>query len=212
MKQHELEQLLKRAADAPNVRGDSSVSPEAIADRARVLVRRHRRIRATACATTGLAMVLLLASLSVNRNIPDKMPGPIIANDNDVPEPELDYDLQIKRLRREADQQMRLVRAMQEANTPRRETSVQLPVGPAPTLVARVGAVKLPVEMIIQQEAEVTARVMLEQGSRWLQQADHREDGIRSYQRTVELFPTTVAARIAKDRLRKIENQLGVKI
>lgn len=210
MQQHELEQLLKRTADADKVGGDTSHTPEFIANRARVLVRRHKRIRAAACANTGLILLLVLIGISRNSENPGNDPQPKIATNEQRPKPktEMDYRQEIRRLREEADRQMRIVKAMQNT-APNRLA----PVSPPSTATrVRLTPVKLPVSIIIEQETEVTARIMVEQAARWMNQPDLRDKGIRSYRRTVELFPTTVAGRIAKNRLREIDNQSGVSI
>ena len=62
------------------------------------------------------------------------------------------------------------------------------------------------------QEAEITARVMVEQANRWITQSDRRDEAIRSLERTVKLFPNTAAAKTARARLNEINNKSGVTI
>jgi hypothetical protein len=211
MQPNDLEQLLQRADRAAEIR---VALPAALANRARHRVRRQQQVRVAIGATAGVALLLFVVNFTM-KHAPDDsgQDGPnqlqVAHVENAPPIPVVDLEAKIKALRAEADRLESIVRANSQASSGRVQTASI--VSPSTTM-NRSKPSPIPPQLLIEQEAEITARVMVEQANRWMTQTNRRDDGIRSLERAIKLFPNTAAAKIAQNRLDHMKKQSGVTI
>ncbi len=206
MQPSDIEQILQRADQAADV---NITSPKALANRARHRVRRQRQVRAAAATSVGVTLLLFALNVATQNPIIEEN-EPQIAKIENPPEHAIaDLQAKVEALRAEADRLEAIVRANRLAANERIESASY---DSRIVAIDRRGPLPIPVPLLIEQEAEITARVMVEQAIRWMSQADRKDEAIRSLERTVELFPTTAAAKTARARLNKIKNKSGATI
>ncbi len=206
MQPNELEQLLQRADQAADV---DIASPATLANRARHRVRRQKQVRAAVGTSVVIALMVFVLNVAT-RNQSVNIDQPQIAEiQNAPPSAVIDLEARIKALREEADRLESIVRA-NRLNSKEGMQTVSYDSQSSP--MHRSTPMPIPVPLLIEQEAEITARVMVEQANRWINQANRRGDAIRTFERTIKLFPTSAAAIIARTRLSEIKNQSGATI
>ncbi len=206
MQPNDLEQLLQRADRASDV---DLASPTALANRARHRVRRQKQVRAAVGTSVGIALLLFVFNVAT-RNEAVKKTEPQIAHTESPPEDAMvDLMAKIEALRAEADRLEAIVRASRQAANERTATASYVPRN---VMYKERKPQPIPVSLLIEQESEITARVMVEQAIRWMSQGDRQDEAIRSFERTINLFPTTAAAKTARARLSQIKNRSGATI
>ncbi|NOX57681.1 MAG: hypothetical protein GXP29_02330 [Planctomycetes bacterium] len=203
MKQDGFEQLLQRADRTANI---PAVSSDGLAHRARQIVRRQKRIRLMLGCGTTLAIVLLSIGSTMNKWNQPKARSSTIAKTTQPTISKEDVSQQIQKLCDEAD---RLALMAKQFHSATAASHAAAPKPSSQTSRKSRKPVVIPIRFVIEQEAEITARVMVEQARRWLTNPERREEGIRTYHRTIDLFPTTTAAKTARFRLTQLEKQSG---
>lgn len=205
MKPNDLEQLLQRADQAADV---NIASPSTLVNRARHRVHRQKQVRVAVGTSVGVALLLFIFSFATKPN--SQTDNPLqIANVEDAPDIPIEaMEARIDALRAEADRLEQIVQNNRHAYRSRVQTASVA----SPNASKQNKKLSIPPQLLIEQEAEITARVMVEQANRWITQSDRRDEAIRSLERTVKLFPNTAAAKTARARLNEINNKSGVTI
>ena len=205
MKPNDLEQLLRRADQAADI---DIASPSTLVNRARHRVHRQKQVRVAVGTSVGVALLLFIFSFATKPN--SETDNPLqIANVEDAPDIPIEaMEARIDALRAEADRLEQIVQNNRHAYRSRVQTASVA----SPNASKQNKKLTIPPQLLIEQEAEITARVMVEQANRWITQSDRRDEAIRSLERTVKLFPNTAAAKTARARLNEINNKSGVTI
>ncbi|GJM24190.1 MAG: hypothetical protein DHS20C16_06050 [Phycisphaerae bacterium] len=203
---NDLEQLLQHADRAAYI---DLTSPGELANQARYRVRKQKQVRIAVGASAGIALLLFVFNFA-NRSVPVDNDQPQIAKIENAPTAVIDnLEAKIKALREEADRLESIVRANRQAAKERTRTAS---FSRSRTSTRRSKPMPIPAQLLIEQESEITARVMVEQANQWIKQPDRRDDAIRTFERTVKLFPTTTAAKTAQNCLTELKNQSGATI
>ncbi len=199
MKRESLDILLMQAdGDAVTPQFDSGelcASVYALADR-------RRRIRRVGAA--GMAVVLVCGTgLWVNGMRTDRVSPVVLQSETVLPgdpshgDPET-LKREIRQLCAEADGSLRMAQLLIESRTRNARLSAY-----------RKRASDADPLMVVRREAEVTARIMVEHADRLSRRPDTQASATRAWRRTIDLFPKTAWARIARERISNTKNEQG---
>ncbi|MFQ5410696.1 MAG: hypothetical protein ACE5EC_00295 [Phycisphaerae bacterium] len=201
MNRESLDILLMQAdGDATTPQFDSGelcASVYALADR-------RRRIRRGGAVTLAVTLVcgtgLWLNGMRTDRVTPVVLQseiGPSVSPSSVDPET---LKREIRQLRAEADGSLRIVRRMIESRARNARLSAY-----------RKRAAVADSLMTVRSEAEVAARIMVEHADRLARRSQTQASAVRAWRRTIDLFPKTVWARIARERISNTQNEQGDK-
>jgi cobalamin biosynthesis protein CobD/CbiB len=183
---------LLREADAAF--GGPPVGSGDLSLRVRQRARRQRRRRLFGSAA-AVVLVLSLSTVAwVNRSgHPSAAPRPIVLDDSPKPVSVAELHMQIERLREEIRTGCQAVHEVLE----RQEVEQRL-------AALREQAEADPLKAVNDQ-LDRAALTMVYQADRMYHELNLRESAVASYQRTIELFPQTHWAQVAKDRLAELK-------
>ncbi|MDM8007021.1 MAG: hypothetical protein QUV05_12855, partial [Phycisphaerae bacterium] len=183
---------LLREADAAF--GGPRVGSADLSLRVRRRARRQRRRRVFGSAA-AVVLVLSLSTVAwVNRSgHPSPAPRPIVADNSLKPVSVAELHMQIERLREEIRTGCQAVHEVLE----RQEVEQRL-------AALREQAEADPLKAVNDQ-LDRAALTMVYQADRMYHELNLRESAVASYQRTIELFPQTHWAQVAKDRLAELK-------
>lgn len=204
MSRDRIEQLLRegdRVAGPPGFRRDG------LADRVRLQVQRQRRWRLSGgAAAAGIAACAVLTlvqpgshSQGDDRAMVRRQPASQRAGSTDIQQ-------ELATLRTEMQQLRGELRAALEDD--------RRPPGAWQAAMAEALAEAPVVDPLARfdQELERTAFLMVYQADRVYRELKLPDTAVRSYQKTIELFPSTNAASVARKRLTEIETSKGERL
>ncbi|MGQ9648602.1 MAG: hypothetical protein ACUVXJ_00645 [Phycisphaerae bacterium] len=191
MSDERLEQLLRQADEAF---GRVPCLAANLGARVRRQARRRRRVMVvTSAAAAMLALVVSAIALRSERGTPPWPEGPLIADKIAAHEQVVQLQAEIDRLKEEI---ARHARVVEEA---RRRAEIE----------QRLAALKQQAAIDPLQEVsdqvDRAALIMVYQADRMCRELNLREAAMASYERTIELFPKTHWAQVAKDRLAELK-------
>lgn len=190
MSDERLEQLL-RQADAAFA--DARFGSVGLSQRIRRRARRQRQLKVFGI-TAAAVLVLSLSTVAwVNRyGRPDSAPVPIVADDSSKPASVAELQMQIERLRDE------IRTGCQAVDEVLRRQEVE----------QRLAALRAQAETdplkAVNDQLDRAALTMVYQADRMYHELNLRESAVASYERTIELFPKTYWAQVAKERLAEL--------
>lgn len=180
MNDERLRELL-RCADADSA--GPSAMPE-LAQRVRGLARRRRMVRAVGVVAL-IVVGAVVAMVQLNR------PSAPLAQDPTIDPSVADQRLAV--LQTEAEYHSALAERMWEAETQARR------VARAERIVATVSPLRQ-----IEREMDRAAMLAIQDADRMLRELNQHEEAAAEYRRTIELFPQSHWAAVAKNRLERI--------
>lgn len=179
-----IKDLLRQADRAAGTRS----APPGLADLVRRRMRRQRVVTTKRYVAAAAAIIVITsgAILILSRSKPPGRSAPV--------DEFTKLRTEIEQLRAEADTRMAIIEQML-ARQSRKERLARLEWE-----LARPD----PVEQV-RLELERTACIMVYQANRMYQELDLPESAVKSYRQVIELFPETHWAKVARQRLTKIE-------
>lgn len=191
MSDQQLQQLLRQADEAF---AGPRVGPPELSVKVRQLARRQRRRRLFGSAAAAVLVLSLSTVAWVNRSgHPSPAPTPILADNSPKPLSAAELQMQVERLREEIQTGCQTVHEVLE----RQEVEQRL-------AALREQAEADPFKAVNDQ-LDRAALTMVYQADRMYHELNLRESAVASYQRTIELFPQTHWAQVAKDRLAELK-------
>lgn len=191
--------LKRTLQEADAAAGSPPELPVDLAQRVQRLAVRRRRMRFGLSAAAALVLAAGTTALWTQAPSPsrsDRAPQTV----RHEPQP-LDVEatrLEIERLRREADTRLAVVQRTQGILEQYRRTAASRKQTPAADPIADA-----------RREVEKAACVLVYQADRMCREMSLCDSAVVKYQRVVELFPDTVGAAVARERLDKIKQKKG---
>ncbi len=191
MNDEQLQQLLRQADEAF---GEPRVGSADLSLRVRRRARRQRRVRTIGAAVAAVLVLSLSTVAWVNRaGRPGAGPAPIVVDNGPKPVSMAELQMQIEQLREE----IRTGCAAVQEVLKRQEFEQRL-------AALRERAEADPLKEVSDQ-VDRAALTMVYQADRMYRELNLRESAVASYERTIELFPQTHWAQVAKDRLAELK-------